>query len=61
MDPADWTSQIDQLVAGARDLGKAAAAFYKSAVGEGLTEPVAMALTAAWLAAVLQPRPEPEQ
>ncbi len=44
---------MDQMVAGARDLAKAAAAFYKSLCDEGIAESAAMPMTMGWISAVL--------
>ena len=52
MDP-QWTAQMDQMVAGARDLAKAAAAFHRSLLDEDVQEMTAVQLTMGWISAVL--------
>lgn len=56
-----WTAQIDQMVAGARDLAKATAAYYKSLIDEGITEQVAVPFTMGWVSAVLSMPPRDEE
>lgn len=59
---ASWTAQMDQMVAGARDMAKAAAAFYRSLLDEGIEQEAAMPLTMGWVSAVLSmPRQEPDE